>query len=47
MMSCNWFTAFKRIALTLTLALTLASTFNLPTPLPHPILPHPQVNWNS
>jgi hypothetical protein len=52
MLSCNWIKGFKRIALTLALALTLAGTITFPTPPPdrpdrptQPVTPH--VNWGS
>jgi hypothetical protein len=55
MMSCNWFKAFRRIVLTLALALTMASTVTLPEPPNHPTHPiehpvhpvTPNVNWGS
>jgi hypothetical protein len=50
MMSCNWFKAFRRIVVTLALALTVASTVLTPPPErperpTHPATP--QVNWGS
>jgi hypothetical protein len=51
MMSCNWFKAFRRIVLTLALALTVASTVTTPPPPARPDHPThpvtPQVNWGS
>jgi hypothetical protein len=48
MMSRSWFKAFRRIVLTLALALTVTSTITTPPPADHE--PHtikPQVNWGS
>jgi hypothetical protein len=56
MLSCNWFKTFRRIVLTLALALIMASTVTPPSPPDQPTLPikpqvnhpvTPQVNWGS
>jgi hypothetical protein len=48
MMSRSWFKAFRRIVLTLALALTVTSTVTTPPPPEHPSHPiKPLVNWGS